>query len=176
MSDLLGIGSRVRHNIHGKGVIISHDTDNYQVCFVDNGIIPIGRNYTGWDIIEKIKPEQTVSFNKLEKSLARVLEAYDLLPADVEIAQRWEGGSLIIRDAHGEVQEREIPIDTFFNKIVMVRDRLRVLEQRVNSSNLPNEDKIKMQQYITRAYGSLTTFNILFQEKEDRFVGARSKG
>lgn len=176
MSDLLGIGSRVRHNIHGKGVIISHDTDNYQVCFVDNGIISIGRNYTGWDIIEKIKPEQTVSFNKLEKSLARVLEAYDLLPADVEIAQRWEGGSLIIRDAHGEVQEREIPIDTFFNKIVMVRDRLRVLEQRVNSSNLPNEDKIKMQQYITRAYGSLTTFNILFQEKEDRFVGARSKG
>jgi len=62
----------------------------------------------------------------------------------------------------------------FFNKIVMVRDRLRVMEQRINSSDLPNEDKIKMQQYITRAYGSLTTFNILFQEKEDHFVGSRS--
>lgn len=174
MSDILGIGSRVRHNIHGKGVIISHDTDNYQVCFVDNGIMPIGRSYTGWDVIERVQPEQTVSFNKLERSLARVLEAYDLLPAEVEIARRWEGGSLIIRDAHGDVKEREIPIDVFFNKIVMVRDRLRVMEQRINSSDLPNEDKIKMQQYVTRAYGSLTTFNILFQEKEDQFVGSRS--
>lgn len=174
MSELLGIGSRVRHNIHGKGVIISYDMDNYQVCFVENGIIPIGRSYSGWDVLERIKPEQNISFNKLEKSLARVLEQYDLLPSEVEIARKWVGGSLIIKDAYGEVQEKEIPIDVFFNKIVMVRDRLRVMEQRINSSDLPNEEKIKMQQYITRAYGSLTTFNVLFQEKEDRFVGSRS--
>ena len=174
MSELLGIGSRVRHNIHGKGVIISYDTDNYQVCFVENGIIPIGRSYSGWDVLERIKPEQNISFNKLEKSLARVLEQYDLLPSEVEIARKWVGGSLIIKDAYGEVQEKEIPIDVFFNKIVMVRDRLRVMEQRINTSDLTNEEKIKMQQYITRAYGSLTTFNVLFQEKEDRFVGSRS--
>src|SRR5690625_6052539 len=103
MSDLLGIGSRVRHNIHGKGVIISHGKENYQVCFVDNGIIPIGRNYSGWDIIEKIKPEQKVSFNKLEKSLAWVLEAYELLPSGVELARRGEGGGLDVGDAPGAV-------------------------------------------------------------------------
>ncbi len=174
MSELLGVGSRVRHNIYGKGVIISVDAEQYQVCFIENGIMPIGKSYSGWDIIERIQPERTVSYTQLERSLERVLQAHDLLPPDVELARKWEGGSLIIRDSDGTVKEKEIPIETFFKKIIMVRERLRVLEQRINNSNLSDEDKINIQQYITRAYGSLTTFNILFQERNDHFVGSRS--
>ena len=174
MSELLGVGSRVRHNIYGKGVIISVDAEQYQVCFIENGIMPIGKSYSGWDIIERIQPERTVSYTQLERSLERVLQAHDLLPPDVELARKWEGGSLVIRDSDGTVKEKEIPIETFFKKIIMVRERLRVLEQRVNSSNLADEEKINLQQYITRAYGSLTTFNILFQDRKDQFVGSRS--
>lgn len=175
MSELLGVGSRVRHNMYGKGVVISLDAENYQVCFVENGILPIGRNYSGWDVIERIKPDKTVSYTQLERSLERVLLAHDLLPPDIEMARKWEGGTLIIRDSDGTVKEKEIPIDTFFKKIITVRERLRVMEQRINSSSLSDEEKINLQQYLTRAYGSLTTFNILFQEKEDHFVGERSK-
>lgn len=174
MSELLGIGSRVRHNMYGKGVIISLDSDNYQVCFVESGIKPIGKAYSGWDVIERIQPEQSISYTKLERSLERVLQAHDLLPADIELAHKWEGGSLIIRDADDSVKEKEIPIDTFFKKIIMVRERLRVMEQRINSSNLTEDEKINLQQYITRAYGSMTTFNVLFQNRDEQFVGSRS--
>lgn len=174
MADLLGVGSRIRHNMYGKGVIIALDADNYQVCFVENGIKPIGKSYDAWDVIEQIKPDQTISYTKLERSLERVLQNHDLLPPDIELANKWKGGSLIIRDSDGAVKEKEIPIDTFFKKIIMVRERLRVMEQRINNSNLTEEEKINLQQYITRSYGSLTTFNILFQDKEDHFVGSRS--
>jgi hypothetical protein len=69
------------------------------------------------------------------------------------------------------LQSKEIPIDTFFHKIVMMRDRLRVLEQRVNASKMDDEDKVNIQQYITRCYGSMTTFNILFKEPQHYFNG-----
>ena len=141
---------------------------------MENGIKPIGKSYNAWDVIERIKPDQTISYSKLERSIERVLQAHDLLPPDIELAQKWEGGSLVIRDSDGTVKEKEVPIDTFFKKIIMVRERLRVMEQRINNSSLTEEEKINLQQYITRAYGSLTTFNILFQNKEDNFVGSRS--
>ncbi|MFZ1255152.1 MAG: hypothetical protein WAR77_02315, partial [Saprospiraceae bacterium] len=73
------------------------------------------------------------------------------------------------------LKEKEIPIEKFFHKIVMLRDRLRVMEQRINSSNLTDEEKINLQQYITRIYGSLTTFNVLFRHKEHQFVGEKGE-
>lgn len=174
MSKLLGVGSRVRHSIYGKGVIIRINETQYEVCFVESGIQPIGKNYDGWDVIEALPAEETISLNTLEKSLAKVLKKYDLLPSDTELAYRWEGGNLEIKAANGDVKSKEIPIDTFFHKIVMVRDRLRVMEQRINSSNLSEEEKVNLQQYLTRIYGSLTTFNVLFQDKSDYFVGSKS--
>ena len=78
---------------------------------------------------------------------------------------------MILKPGEEGLKEKEVPIETFFHKIVMVRDRLRVMEQRVNSSNLNDEEKVNLQQYITRIYGSLTTFNVLFKYKEHNFVG-----
>ena len=81
---------------------------------------------------------------------------------------------MILQPDDDSLKPKEIPIETFFHKIVMVRDRLRVMEQRINSSDLNDEEKVNLQQYITRIYGSLTTFNVLFKHKEDSFVGEKS--
>lgn len=88
----------------------------------------------------------------------------------VELAGKWDGGTLIMQPGNRDLQSKEVPIDAFFHKIVMVRDRLRVLEQNINSHEKLNDaDKVHLQQYISRIYGSLTTFNILFADKEDHF-------
>ncbi|HXH28888.1 MAG TPA: hypothetical protein VNL37_07575 [Candidatus Polarisedimenticolia bacterium] len=105
-----------------------------------------------------------------------VKEALDEMLAigEVRLAGRYENGALILRPGKAGGQEREIPLTVFFHKIIMVRDRLRVLEQRINSHpKLGEDDKVELQQYVTRAYGSLTSFNVLFREKNDWFVGAR---
>lgn len=81
---------------------------------------------------------------------------------------------MILKPADNALKEKEIPIESFFHKIVMTRDRLRVMEQRINASKLTDEDKVNLQQYITKIYGSLTTFNVLFKNKEDYFVGEKS--
>ncbi|MEI6900858.1 MAG: hypothetical protein WCL00_13345 [Bacteroidota bacterium] len=82
-------------------------------------------------------------------------------------------GKLIMVPGEQGLKEKELPIEAFFHKVVMVRDRLRVLEQKINTSALSDEEKVELQQYITRCYGSLTTFNILFKNKEDQFVGEK---
>jgi len=88
------------------------------------------------------------------------------------LADRWQGGQLVLRPGRAGTQEKVVPIDGFFLKIVMVRDRLRVLEQRINNHpKLADTDRLELQEYITRAYGSLTTFNVLFADAADRFVG-----
>lgn len=172
MEKVLGVGSRVRHPMYGKGVITALNQSTYDVCFVDGGIKPIGKNYDNWDVIEKIEAEESISLSVLEKSLENVLKANDLLPVEVELANRWEGGTLEIKSDGDAVKSKEIPITSFFHKIVMVRDRIRVMEQRINASKgLSDEEKVNLQQYITRIYGSLTTFNVLFQDKDDYFRG-----
>jgi hypothetical protein len=92
----------------------------------------------------------------------------------VPIGERWAGGTIVIQPRDRSLQSKEIPIDTFFHKIVMVRDKLRVLEQKINANTkLSETEKVDLQQYITKIYGSLTTFNVLFRMKEDQFVGSR---
>jgi hypothetical protein len=90
------------------------------------------------------------------------------------IAVRWAGGEMVLKPGKEGTQEKRVPIETLFHKIVMIRDKLRVLEQKVNSHpQLSDEDKVQMQQYITQCYGSLTTFNVLFSTREDGFIGQK---
>jgi uncharacterized radical SAM superfamily protein len=104
--------------------------------------------------------------------LALRAETEALLGESVEVALggKWEGGKLVLVPREGGLAAKEIPLDAFFHKIVMVRDRLRVLEQRINAhGGLSDEDKVELQQYVTRCYGSLTSFNILFKHEKDHF-------
>lgn len=96
--------------------------------------------------------------------------------SEVRLAPKWETGTILIKPANPELQPRELPIDSLFHKVVMVRDRLRVLEQKVNGhAKLSDAEKVEFQQYITRCYGSLTSFNLLFADRDDGFVGEKGK-
>jgi hypothetical protein len=114
---------------------------------------------------------QSSGDSDLEATIRRIIrEETGLTP--VAPAEKWRGGELVLRPGKPGVQEKAIPIDTFFNKIVMLRNRLRTLEQQLNASDLPDDQKLKMQSYITGCYGSLTSFNVLFADEDDRFVGS----
>jgi hypothetical protein len=95
---------------------------------------------------------------------------------EAELGARWEGGEMILKPGKSGTADKRIPLDAFFHKIVMVRDRLRVLEQKLNGhGGLSDADKVQLQQYITACYGSLTTFNVLFADRADWFIGAAGK-
>ena len=111
----------------------------------------------------------------LELLLRRVIrEEAGLSPAAP--AEKWRGGTLVLRSGTPGLQDKSWPIETFFHKIVMLRNRLRTLEQHVNASELSDDVKVKLQSYITGCYGSLTSFNVLFAEEDDQFKGAGSEG
>lgn len=173
--ELLGIGSRVKHPAFGDGVVVRLHVAAYEVCFTQFGLKLVGKDYTGWQVVERIPTEEPVSFNEAEESLVRILRAWSGVSLEkVPLGERWKNGKMTL-EADG-VQPKEIPIDTFFHKIVMMRDRLRVLEQNINAhKKLDDEDKVNLQQYITRCYGSMTSFNLLFKNKEDYFVGESGK-
>src|SRR5262245_45470433 len=114
-----------------------------------------------------------------EEDLRRIIQAMRAVfnaeqSVSGEIADRWAGGQLVMKPGKAGTQEKVVPLEAFFRKIIAVRERLRVLEQRINTHpKLSDEDRLQLQDYITRAYGSLTTFNVLFTEPEDRFIGTK---
>ena len=170
---ILGIGSRINHAEYGKGVVTNVTSKHYWVTFIENGLETIDIN-SEFEIIEAAEDDvDTVSFYEIEKTLKSILRKWSDVTEVVNIADRWKGGKLILEPGDTNLKSYEVPIDTFFHKITMVRDRLRVMEQKINSSNLEEHEKIDLQQYITRSYGSLTTFNILFKLKEQQFVGQK---
>ncbi len=173
---LLGIGSRVQHPAYGPGVVIRLNVAAYSVCFTQYGIKHVGKDYEGWEIVEAIPTEETVDFSAAEKSLMKILRSWSDITELVPLGERWKGGMMILKPEDEALKSKEIPIQVFFHKIVMLRDRLRVMEQRINSSkNLSDEEKVNLQQYITRVYGSLTTFNVLFRYKTDQFTGEKTR-
>lgn len=107
------------------------------------------------------------------RRVLREVLADELGVADVTLAGKWDGGELVLKPGKPGLQEKRIPIDTLFHKIVMVRDKLRVLEQKINGHDgLSDADKVQLQQYVTACYGSLTTFNVLFADRQEGFAGA----
>lgn len=173
----LGIGSRIKHPEFGAGVVINVKQKTYTVVFIERGRIEVSKSYNALEVIEQAEPDtDLVSLSQIETTITNIIKRYSDLQETVPMGQKWTGGKLILVPGIANMQSKEIPIDVFFNKIIMLRDRLRVMEQRINAHDkLTEEDKVNLQQYLTRIYGSLTTFNVLFKNQEDHFVGEKSK-
>jgi hypothetical protein len=176
MKRILGIGSRIDHPEYGKGVITNVDAQTYWVTFIDSGLETITID-SEFETIEASDDDlDTVSFYEVERSLRNILKKWSDVSEIVPIADKYKGGTLVLQPSDTGLANKEIPIDTFFHKIVMLRDRLRVMEQKINSSkNLDDQEKVDLQQYITRCYGSLTTFNVLFKNNSQQFKGEGGK-
>lgn len=176
--DTLGIGTRLQHTLHGPGVIVGIRYASYLISFINMGIKEIDKNDSHLDEIipENVSVEIETS-SEIEKSLLKILQLWGGITETVPIGDRWHNGMMLLQPADKSLKPKEIPVELFFHKIVMLRDRLRVLEQNINSHKaLSDEDKVNLQQYITRVYGTLTTFNVLFKNKEQQFVGEKGTG
>ncbi len=169
----LGIGTRLEHVQHGPGVIVGVRYATYLISFINTGIKEIDK--TDQNLQEIIPEHVTVEVettSELERSILKILRQWSDTTEIVPLGDKWLGGTMLLQTADKTLKPKEIPIADFFHKIVMLRDRLRVLEQNINSNKkLSDEEKVNIQQYITRCYGSLTTFNVLFKNKEHWFVG-----
>lgn len=171
----LTIGQRVKHPQYGFGTIKGLTEKTADVAFPD-------QTRTLDPVLSELSPaEPTVSISGLDvplkqfvdSSIEAVLErfGYENPTAEVQrLGIRWHGGKMVLHPADPTLQTKEVPLEVFFHKLVGVRNQLRVLEQKINAhETLTDGDKVEMQQYVTRCYGSLTTFNLLFKDKEDQF-------
>ncbi len=174
----LGIGTRLQHTQYGPGVIVGVRYAVYLISFIHHGVKEIDKTDTHLDeIIPENITEEIETHSEVERSLLKILRLWGGLTETVPLGDKWKGGTLLLQSGDRSIKPKEVPIDAFFHKIVMARDRLRVLEQQINGhKGLSDEDKVNLQQYITRIYGSFTTFNVLFKNKEQWFVGEKGAG
>ncbi len=171
----LGIGTRLQHTQNGPGVIVGIRYATYLISFIYHGVKEIDKNDTNLEeIIPENVTEEIETHSEIEKSLLKILRLWNGVGESVPLGDRWQGGKIILQPADKSLKPKELPIEDFFHKIVMLRDRVRVMEQQINAhKKLTDEEKVNLQQYITRIYGSLTTFNVLFKNKEQWFVGEK---
>lgn len=172
---------KVRHPQYGEGVVKTIGEHTAEITFAE------GRKTVEPESSGLQPAEAQVALSGLEMPLSALLHQMASAIIDemgVEIAEpdieklgvRWNGGKMVLHPADPTLQTKDVPIEVFFHKIVMMRNNFRVLEQKINShEKLTDGEKIEMQQYITRCYGSMTTFNLLFKNKEDQFGGAQAK-
>ena len=171
----LGIGTRLQHTQFGPGVIVGVKYAVYLISFIHHGTKEIDKTDPSLDeIIPENVTEEVETHSETEKSLLKILRLWGGLTENVPLGDKWKGGTMILQSGDRSIKPKEVPIDAFFHKIVMARDRLRVLEQQINGhKGLSDEEKVNLQQYITRIYGSFTTFNVLFKNKEQWFIGEK---
>ncbi len=171
----LGIGTRLQHTQFGPGVIVGVKYAIYLISFIHHGLKEINKDDAHLDeIIPENVTADIETQSEAERSLLSILRLWGGITEVVPLGDKWKGGTMILQAGDKSVKAKEIPIDVFFHKIVMARDRLRVLEQQVNGhKGLSDEEKVNLQQYITRIYGSFTTFNVLFRNKEQWFIGEK---
>lgn len=181
--ETLGIGARVQHPHYGKGVVVETASEFYLIWFKTlNTAKNISKDYTELSVIENSgntgsDSSNSISLADIETALDNVLtqrlHEFQLVP----MATRWNDGMLVLKPKDETLQPKEVPIETFFHKIVMLRDRLRLIEQKINAHKvLTDAEKVELQQYITASYGSLTTFNVLFKETIHQFKGSGKEG
>ncbi|RYY86160.1 MAG: hypothetical protein EOO15_15210 [Chitinophagaceae bacterium] len=173
----LGVGTRLQHTQYGPGVITGVRFATYLITFINHGTKEIDKSD---DNLEEIIPAnvsaEIETHSDVERSLVKILRLWGGVSENVPLGDRWQKGMMLLQPADKSLKAKEVPIEDFFHKIVMLRDRLRVLEQQINAHKiLSDEDKVNLQQYITRIYGTLTTFNVLFRNKEQNFVGEKGK-
>src|SRR5690554_7011202 len=151
MKQILGIGSRIDHPTYGKGVVTNVTSKMYWVTFIDKGLETIDVD-DEFEVIDAAEDEvDSVSFYDVERKFRGNLRKWNGISEIVPLADKWKGGTMVLEPKDKSLATKEIPIDTFFHKIVMLRDRLRVMEQKINSNKaLSSQDKIDLQQYITR--------------------------
>lgn len=178
METNLGIGSRVEHPHFGKGVVVDIASETYTIWFKSqNSTKSINKDYE-LKILQATEAgadssTSGITLADIEQALDNILERRLHEMQLVPMGNKWNNGTLILKPGEAGLQEKELPIETFFHKIVMVRDRLRLIEQKINAHKvLTDEDKVDMQQYVTAIYGSLTTFNVLFKETHHQFKGS----
>lgn len=173
MSSPLSIGTRIRHPQYGNGIILDNERSFYNVVFPNFGEKAIDKDFPDLEIVELApSADQRLSMGDLEMALTQILRRWTDASEIVPLGSKWKGGTMTLTPGNPALKGKEMPIETFFHKIVMIRDRLRVLEQNVNKTrNLSDEEKVNLQQYITRIYGSLTSFNVLFASSDDGFSG-----
>ena len=171
----LAVGTRVKHAVYGEGIVSRSHLTIFEIFFERGGKMELTKYNTELEILSipsEEKPRSGLTLSEVEKVIALVLDKYQGITYEAKMADKWKGGTLEMKPANPELQSKDVPMETFFHKIVMLRDRLRVLEQNINThEKLDDQDKVQLQQYITRAYGSLTTFNVLFADKDDYFKG-----
>jgi len=169
------IGMQVRHVQYGAGAVKSLNEHTADVRF-DSGVHIVDPHSSG---VEPAQPTAVISPLSIsmglliQRTVDEVVDKLGFEKPDAVVEQlgaRWHGGKAVLHPADPTLQTKEVPLETFFHKIVMVRNNLRVLEQKINAHDkLTDGEKVEMQQYVTRSYGSLTTFNVLFKQKEDQF-------
>jgi hypothetical protein len=177
MVKILGTGSRINHSKYGEGIVAGTKLANYRISFFGKGIIEVPRDSDEIEVLEEIAPEERmISTDDIETTLEKILKKWSDITEIVHIADKWKKGVMILKSYDESLKPKEIPMEAFFHKIVMLRDRLRVLEQKINAHSVMSDaEKVEMQQYITRIYGSLTTFNVLFKNSSQVFVGDKGK-
>ena len=164
-----GLGTIVRHRDFGRGRIVAYDEDRYVILFRGGDAKTVAFAFDG---LEAEGSAGDPELDRIAQAVRGVLGDHGWLDVDLELGRRWVGGTLRLVPGREDSQPRDVPIEVFLKKLVGIRDRLRVLEQKVNSHpSLAPEEKLELQGYITRCYGSLTSFNVLFGNRASWFVG-----
>ena len=171
----LHVGMKVKHPKYLDGVVSSISEHTADIRFIDalRTIDPVTSELQPAQELVHVSGLSMPLAQFIEQTVRATIAGLGLEKPDTVVEQlgtRWHHGKLVMHPADPGLQTKEVDLETFFHKIVMVRNNLRVLEQKINAhEKLTDGEKVEMQQYITRGYGSLTTFNVLFKEKEDQF-------